>query len=92
MLKAHGVSIKHKRAWPLVDREFVERLWKRVKYEDIDLRAYAAPAALRTGLARDANFYNRLAFSRGAEPMHPGCGVLQRCRARGGVKCRGDFT
>lgn len=49
MLKAHGVSIKHKRAWPLVDREFVERLWKRVKYEDIDLRAYAASAALRTG-------------------------------------------
>ena len=33
-----------------VDNVFVERLWRSVKYEDIYLRAYETPAALRVGL------------------------------------------
>ncbi len=37
---------------------FVKRLWRSVKYEDIYLRAYETPAALRAGLTRYFQFYN----------------------------------
>ncbi len=37
---------------------FVERLWRSVKYEDVYLRAYETPAALRDGLTRYFQFYN----------------------------------
>ncbi|MGH7927085.1 MAG: integrase core domain-containing protein, partial [Candidatus Binatia bacterium] len=33
--------------------------WRSVKYEDIYLRAYETPAALRAGLHRYFDFYNR---------------------------------
>ncbi len=58
VLKAHGIAISMdgKRRW--VDNVFVERLWRTVKYEDIYLRAYETPAALRAGLARYFQFYN----------------------------------
>ena len=41
-----------------LDNVFVERLWRSVKYEDVYLRAYETPAALRAGLARYFEFYN----------------------------------
>lgn len=41
-----------------IDNVFVERLWRSVKYEDVYLRAYEAPAELRTGLAQYFEFYN----------------------------------
>ena len=58
VLKAHGVAISMdgKRRW--IDNVFVERLWRSVKYEDIYLRAYETPAALRAGLSRYFDFYN----------------------------------
>ena len=37
---------------------FVERLWRSVKYEEVYLRAYETPAALRAGLASCFEFYN----------------------------------
>jgi putative transposase len=40
------------------DNVFVERLWRSVKYEDIYLRAYETPMALRAGLIRYFDFYN----------------------------------
>jgi len=36
----------------------IERLWRRVKYEDGYLRAYETPAELRAGLSRYFDFYN----------------------------------
>jgi len=40
------------------DNVFVERLWKRVKYEEIDLHAYDTVADARQALARYFQFYN----------------------------------
>ncbi len=53
VLKTHGVATAGR--W--LDNVFVERLWRSVKYEDIYLRAYDTPAALRVGLTRYF-FYN----------------------------------
>lgn len=50
------ISMDGKGRW--VDNVFVERLWRSVKYEDIYLRAYETPAALRRGLAQYFQFYN----------------------------------
>ena len=41
-----------------MDNVFVERLWRSVKYEDVYLRAYETPMALRAGLGRYFEFYN----------------------------------
>ena len=58
VLKSHGVEISMDGKGRWVDNVFVERLWRSVKYEDIYLRAYEAPAALRVGLERYFRFYN----------------------------------
>jgi putative transposase len=59
VLKAHDVAISMDGRGRWLDNVFVERLWRSVKYEDIYLRAYETPAALRTGLTRYFDFYNR---------------------------------
>jgi len=41
-----------------VDNVFIERLWRSVEYEDLYLKAYETPAALRAGLTRYFEFYN----------------------------------
>ncbi len=51
-----AISMDGKGRW--LDNVFVERLWRSVKYEDIYLRAYETPAALRAGLVRYFDFYN----------------------------------
>lgn len=58
VLKAHGVmfSMDGKGLW--ADNVFFERLWRCVKYEDVYLRAYESPAALRVGLRHNFQFYN----------------------------------
>jgi putative transposase len=58
VLKSHGgtISMDGKGRW--VDNVFVERLWRSVKYEDVYLRAYDTPAALRVGLTHYFHFYN----------------------------------
>ncbi|MBI5616739.1 MAG: IS3 family transposase [Gammaproteobacteria bacterium] len=58
VLKDHGVDISMDGKGRWVDNVFVERLWRSVKYEDIYLRAYETPAALRAGLTRYFEFYN----------------------------------
>ena len=58
VLKSHGVEISMDGKGRWVDNVFVERLWRSVKYEDIYLRAYETPAALRVGLERYFRFYN----------------------------------
>jgi len=39
---------------------FIERLWRSVKYEDIDLKAYDSIPALRAGLTRYFEFYDQV--------------------------------
>jgi putative transposase len=58
VLKAHNVAISMDGRGRWLDNVFVERLWRSVKYEDIYLRAYETPAALRAGLTRYFEFYN----------------------------------
>ena len=58
VLKTHGVAISMDGKGRWLDNVFVERLWRSVKYEDIYLRAYDTPAALRVGLTRYFDFYN----------------------------------
>ena len=57
-LKSHGIKISMDGKGRWVDNVVVERLWRSVKYEDIYLRAYETPAALRAGLERYFRFYN----------------------------------
>ncbi len=58
VLKAHNIAISMDGKGRWVDNVFVERLWRSVKYEDVYLRAYETPAALRAGLTRYFTFYN----------------------------------
>ena len=41
-----------------IDNIFIERLWKSVKYEDVDLKAYSSMTEARKGLAVYFKFYN----------------------------------
>ena len=58
VLQSHGVTISMDGKGRWVDNVFVERLWRSVKYEDVYLRAYETPAALRAGLTNYFTFYN----------------------------------
>lgn len=40
------------------DNEFVERLWRSVKYEEVYLKTYDSVSAARQGLAAYLDFYN----------------------------------
>lgn len=58
ILASHDIDISMDGKGRWLDNVFVERLWRSVKYEDVYLRAYETPAALRAGLARYFEFYN----------------------------------
>ena len=58
VLEGAGVAISMDGKGRWVDNVFVERLWRSVKYEDVYLRAYETPAALRAGLERYFRYYN----------------------------------
>ncbi len=58
VLKGHEVKISMDGKGRWVDNVFVERLWRSVKYEDVYLRAYETPSALRAGLTGYFAFYN----------------------------------
>jgi putative transposase len=50
------INMDGKGRW--VDNVFLERLWRSVQYEDVYLRAYDSPAAIRAGLTHYFQFYN----------------------------------
>jgi putative transposase len=58
VLKRHQIEISMDGRGRWIDNVFVERLWRSIKYEDVYLRAYETPAALRSGLQRYLAFYN----------------------------------
>ena len=58
VLRDRGVAISMDGKGRWIDNVFVERLWRSVKYEDVYLRAYETPAALRAGLEKYFRFYN----------------------------------
>ena len=59
VLAANGIAISMdgKGAWR--DNVFVERLWRSVKYEEVDLRAYDSVGEARISIGRYLDFYNR---------------------------------
>ena len=57
VLKGKGIHISMDGKGRWVDNVFVERLWRSVKYEEVYLRAYETPAALRVGLTHYFGFY-----------------------------------
>ena len=59
LLQEHSiqVSMDSKGCWR--DNVFVERLWKSVKYKEIDLHGYETVSEVRQALARYFDFYNR---------------------------------
>ena len=58
VLESHQVAISMDGRGRFLDNIFIERLWRSVKYEDIYLRAYDTPLALREGLRNYFGFYN----------------------------------
>jgi len=58
VLKAAGIltSIDGKGRW--VDNVFVERLWRRLKYEDVYLKTYDSVAEARLSIGNYFRFYN----------------------------------
>ena len=45
-----------------MDNVFIERLWRSLKHEDIDLKAYADGSEARAGIAAWITFYNTERF------------------------------
>ena len=56
--KAQGIRISMDGRGVWRDNIFVERLWRSVKYEEVDLNAYASGSAARAGIDRYFQFYN----------------------------------
>lgn len=50
------ISMDGKGAWR--DNVFAERLWQRIKYEEVYLRAYTTVSEARAGISRYIGFYN----------------------------------
>jgi putative transposase len=57
-LERAGVAVSMDGRGRALDNVFVERLWRTVKYEDIDIRGYEAVPELHRGLGRYFAFYN----------------------------------
>jgi len=60
VLKDHDILISMDGQGRCMDNIFIERLWRSVKYEDIYLKAYDSIPALRAGLTRYFEFYDRV--------------------------------
>jgi putative transposase len=58
VLKNAEIAISMDGGGELRDNVFVERLWRTIKYEEIDLRAYASVSEARASIARYLAFYN----------------------------------
>ena len=59
VLKENGVTISMDGRGRAYDNIFVERLWRRVKHEDVHLNGYATMGELMLGLAKYFAFYNQ---------------------------------
>jgi putative transposase len=57
-LKQHGVRISMDRKGCCMDNIFVERLWRRLKYEEVSRPAYARVSEARAGIGAWLSFYN----------------------------------
>lgn len=70
-LERHGMAISMDGRGQWRDNVFVERLWKRVKYEQVYLKAYDSVAAAREQIGRYFAFYNARRPHRAHEGQTP---------------------
>ena len=64
-----AISMDGKGRW--MDNVFIERLWIRVKYEDIYLKAYASMTEVRNGLVSYFKYYNEKRWHYSFDRMTP---------------------
>jgi len=57
-LKDHGITISMDGKGRCMDKIFVERLWRSLKYEEVYLNAYASVAEAKAGIRAWLDFYN----------------------------------
>ena len=57
-LEMEGIQISMDGRRRAIDNIFTERLWRSLKYEDIDLKEYRSPREARTGIENYFRFYN----------------------------------
>jgi hypothetical protein len=55
--KVDGLSMDGRGRW--LDKVFVERLWRSLKYEEVHLKAYADGREARAGIGAWIEFYNQ---------------------------------
>jgi putative transposase len=60
MLETAGIRISMDGKGRCMDNIFIERLWRSLKYEDIDLRAYATGSEARLGIGHWMSAYNAI--------------------------------
>jgi putative transposase len=82
-LKAKGVRVSMDGRGRGVDKVFVERLWKSVKYEELYLHAYAMPREVTTALTAYFSFYNERRVHQNLDDQTPderyfGTGALKK--------------
>ena len=70
-LKAAGVAISMDGKGRWIDNVFIERLWRRVKYEEVYLRAYANGTEARESLTRYFAIYNAVRLHQNLEYQTP---------------------
>jgi putative transposase len=58
VLRREGIAIRMDGRGRALDNIFVERLWRRVKYEDVYIKGYASLPELLLGLSAYFAFYN----------------------------------
>ena len=57
-LKRHAITISRDGKGRYMDNIFVERLWRRIKYEEVYLSAYASVTEAKTGIGSWFGLYN----------------------------------
>lgn len=58
MLELHGIKISHDGVGRCIDNIRIERFWRTLKYEDVNLKHYANITEARAGIAEFIEYYN----------------------------------
>ena len=89
VLAAHGIAISMDGRGRALDNIFVERLWRSVTYEDVDLRGYATVPELRVELADYLRFYNTERLHQSLNDVTPD--EVDRTASGGGARIADHF-
>lgn len=71
VLEEHHIEISMDGKGRVLDNVYVERLWRSLKYEDINLNSYESLGELHDGVGRYFRFYNTERFHQGLDYRTP---------------------